>query len=151
MLALIQAIFAAVMVLLPVDAIAGPAEDAAAVMDRWIAVFNEDNADLISALYAPDALLHGISSPRLYIGREAIREYFGNFRGNSKNAAVTERHVKVLSDGVVLIIGFYKFDVLLNGQSVPRPARFTLVLAKHGGGWLITHDHSSMLPPAPLQ
>jgi uncharacterized protein (TIGR02246 family) len=151
MLPLMNAIFGALLVLLPVHAYAGPAEDAGAVIDHWITAFNQDNPDLISDLYAPGALLHATTSPQLYIGNEAIRDYFKNFRGNGKNAAVTERHMIVLSDAAVMGVGFYKFDVSLNGQQVPRPARFTFVLTKHDGRWLITHHHSSALPPAPLQ
>jgi uncharacterized protein (TIGR02246 family) len=151
MLPLMNAIFGMLLVLLPPHAYAGPAADAGAVIDHWITAFNQDNPDLISALYAPGALLHATTSPQLYIGNEAIRDYFKNFRGNGKNAAVTERHMIVLSDAAVMGVGFYKFDVGLNGQQVPRPARFTFVLTKHDGRWLITHHHSSALPPAPLQ
>src|SRR5207237_1115565 len=129
MLGAVQIILAVVWLLLPAHALAGPAEEAGAAIDQWIAAFNENNAELLSRLYAPDALLHGISSPRLYIGNEAIREYFTNFHGNTRNARIAERHTIILSASAVIAVGFYNFDVVMNGQTVPRLARFTFILA----------------------
>jgi len=149
MLRFIQAALAALCLLLPPHAFAGPAEEASMVIDGWIAAFNENRAEGVASFYAPEALLHGSSSPKLYIGNEAIREYFKNFRNRARNARIAERHIVLLSESVVMAVGFYEFDISMNGQIVPRPARFTFVVAKYGSTWLIAH--SSTVPPAPLQ
>jgi hypothetical protein len=77
----------------------------------------------LSDYFVRDALLHSATGPLLYIGNEAIREYFSSFRRTSNRASITERHMAVLSETVVMGVGFYKFDVVMNGQTVPRPAR----------------------------
>src|SRR5215471_3502671 len=68
MLRVVQCLLAGVLVLLPAQALASPAEDASAVIDRWAAALNANDADAVVKLYAPDGLLHGTSSPTLNAG-----------------------------------------------------------------------------------
>ena len=37
----------------------------------------------------------------------------------------------------------FKAQVMQDGKPVPAPARFTVLLTKQGGQWLIAHQHSS--------
>jgi len=48
-----------VLAVAPVAALAGPAEDVSATVDRWGSAFNSNNVDLLVNLYAPDAILVG--------------------------------------------------------------------------------------------
>ncbi|HKF07892.1 MAG TPA: hypothetical protein VKB89_04110 [Xanthobacteraceae bacterium] len=68
MLLVVRYVFVALVVLLPARALAGPAEEASAVIDRWAAALNANDADAVVKLYAPDGLLHGTSSPTLNAG-----------------------------------------------------------------------------------
>src|SRR5260221_9639202 len=68
---LVQYFFVALLVLLPPHALAGPAEEASAVIDRWAAAYNANDAAAAVKLYAPDGLLHGTSSPTLNAGTSA--------------------------------------------------------------------------------
>ena|ERR1700693_240510 len=147
----LKVIFAALLVLWPVHAFAGPAEDASALIDRWATAFSTNDANAVVKLYTSDALLHGISSPKLYMGSEAIREYFKTAPESGKKVTIGERHMVVLADAAVIGVGFYQFDLFQNGIRVPRSARFTFVVVKRGADWLIAHHHSSALPPAPYQ
>ena len=147
----LNALFAALLVLWPVHVFAGPAEEASAVIDRWAAGSSANDADAVVKLYTSDAVLQGLSSPKLYMGSEAIREYFRTAPESGKKVTIGERHMVVLADATVMGVGFYQFDLLQDGIRVPRPARFTFVLVKRGDDWLIAHHHSSMLPPAPYQ
>ena len=144
-------IFAALLALGPVHALAGPAEDASAVIDRWAAAISANDANAVVKLYTSDALLHGLSSPKLHAGSEAIRAYFGAAPESGKKVTIGERHMVVLADAAVMGVGLYQFDLLQNGTRVPRSARFTFVVVKRGADWLIAHHHSSLLPPAPYQ
>jgi len=144
-------LFLGLSVLLPVHALAGPAEDASAVIDRWATAFNANDVDAVLKLYTPDALVHGPSSPKLNAGRDAIRAYFRSHPGSGNKVTIGERHMVVLGDAAVTGVGFYTFNALQDGHPVPRPARFTFVMVRRGNDWLIAHDHSSVLPPAPLQ
>jgi uncharacterized protein (TIGR02246 family) len=130
--------------LLPVQAFAGPVEDASAVIDHWAVVFNANDAEAVVKLYAPDALLHGTSSPKLNVGTDAIREYFKGLPGSGNTVTIGERHMVALSDTAVMGVGFYQFS-----RPTVRPARFTFVIVKRGNDWVIAHHHSSALPPPP--
>ena len=52
----------------------------------------------------------------------------------------------MLSDNAVLVTGFYEFTRSKEGKTLPSPARFTMLLIKHDGEWLIAHHHSSPAP-----
>src|ERR1700730_8511033 len=147
----LNALFAALLVLWPVHAFAGPAEEASAVIDRWAAAFSANDADAVVKLYTPDALLHGITSAKLYAGSEAVREYFGSAPERGNKITIGERHMVVLADAAVMGVGFYQFDLLQNGIRVPRSARFTFVVVKRGADWRIAPHHPSATPPAPYQ
>ena len=43
-------------------ALAGPREDAMAVLERWVRAFEASDVDTITGLYAPDALFMGTGS-----------------------------------------------------------------------------------------
>ena len=73
--------------------------------------------------------------------------YFANLKGSGKNA-IGERHTMVLNDNAVVVTGFYDFTRMKSGQPVPGPSRFTMLLIKYDGEWLIAHHHSS--PRGPL-
>jgi uncharacterized protein (TIGR02246 family) len=147
----LRIIFAALLVLWPLHALAGPAEDASAVIDRWVVALSANDANAVAKLYTPDALLYGITSFKLAAGTEAIREYFKSAPEIGKKVTFGERHMVVLADTAVMGIGVYQFDSVTNGVRAPRSARFTFVIVKRRDDWLIAHHHSSALPPAPLQ
>jgi uncharacterized protein (TIGR02246 family) len=141
----------ALLVLWPLHAFAGPAEDASAVIDRWAAAIAANDTNAVAKLYTPDALFYGITSFKLHAGTEAIREYFKTAPESGKQITISERHMVVLADAAVMGVGLYQFDLTQNGMRVPRSARFTFVVVKRGADWLIAHQHSSPLPPAPYQ
>jgi uncharacterized protein (TIGR02246 family) len=145
MLRVVQCLLAGVLVLLPAQALASPAEDASAVIDRWAAAFNANDADAVVKLYAPDGLLHGTSSPTLNAGASAISEYFKVLPESGNKVTIGDRHMVVLGDAAAMGVGFYEFK---SAQGAARPARFTFVVVKRGADWLIAHHHSSTLPAA---
>lgn len=138
-----QLFFVTVMVLLPVVALAGPREEANAAIDRWSAAYTANDPEAVVKNYRPDAILLGTVSPVLSQGTEAIRKYFSGIKGSGNKNTVGERHTLVLSDDAVLVTGFYEFTRMKDGQPVPGPARFTMLLIKDQGEWLIAHHHSS--------
>jgi len=147
----IQALSFGLLIFLSTNTFAGTAEDASAVIDRWAAAMSERDTQAIQKLYMPDALLHGISSPKLYAGSTAVRDYFKTAPESGKKVTISERNMVVLAHTAVMGIGFYQFDLIQDGIRVPRSARFTFVMVKRRSNWLIAHHHSSTLPPAPLQ
>jgi uncharacterized protein (TIGR02246 family) len=123
-------------------AAAGPAEDASAVIDRWSAAYSANDRDLLVSLYAPDAILLGTTSPIMSQGTEAIRKYFEMLPNSGRKNAITERHTIVLGDDAVVGTGFYTFSRVVENDT-PRPSRFTMLVVKRDGKWMIAHHHSS--------
>jgi uncharacterized protein (TIGR02246 family) len=131
---------------LPFPAISGPAEDANAILDKWAAAYSANNPEAVLKLYTKDATLLGTVSPNIASTPEKRAEYFERLPGSGNKAQVSERHTEVLSETAVLITGFYDFTVMQDGQLVPMPNRYTILVVKQGNDWLISHHHSSFRP-----
>jgi len=129
--------------MLPAVAIAGPADDANAVLDRWSAAITGNDPDAIADKYWPDAILLGTVSPVISQGREAIVKYFTPIKGTGNKNAVQDRHAIVIDDNAVVLTGFYEFTRMQEGKPVPGPSRYTMLITKRGGEWRIMHHHSS--------
>ncbi|MEZ2148040.1 SgcJ/EcaC family oxidoreductase [Bradyrhizobium sp. DN5] len=125
-------------------AVAGPAEEANAVIDRWSATYGANDRDALVGLYASDAILLGTTSPVISEGTEGIRKYFKDLPGSGRKNTIVERRTIVLSETSVVGTGFYNFARAAENDT-PRPSRFTMVLAKRDGRWMIVHHHSSPL------
>lgn len=123
---------------------AGPAEDANAVIDQWVAAYSANDRDALVKLYAPDAILLGTTSPVISAGTDDITTYFKDLPGSGRKNAIVERRTIVLSDTAVVGMGFYNFSRAAEGNT-PRPSRYTMVVVKRDGRWMIAHHHSSPL------
>jgi len=123
--------------LAPLTASAGPAEDGAAAIDRWVAAYSANDLDALVKVYAPDAILQGTSEPQINVGTEALRQYFKRLPGSGNKVTIQERRMVVINDTTVLGLGFYTFR---------GPARFSFLVVKRGNDWMIAHHHSSSIP-----
>ena len=138
----LRLVFVALM-LMPAVAVAGPGEEANAVIDRCSAAYSANDPEAVVKNYRPDAILLGTESPVMSQGTEAIRTYFSPLKGSGNKNVIGERHTLVLSENAVLVTGFYEFTRMKEGEPVPGPSRFTMLIIKYGPEWLIAHDHSS--------
>jgi uncharacterized protein (TIGR02246 family) len=143
-LLLASAAFAAVTFMVR-TATAGPAEEANAALDRFSAAYTANDVDALIKLYAPNTILLGTNSPIISEGRDAVRAYFTNLKlaGSGNKNEIQERRTIVINDNAVVVTGFYQFTRMSDGKPVPAPARFTVLLTKADGQWLIAHQHSS--------
>lgn len=134
--------------LVPVTA-AGPDEDVMAATRAWAAAYDSRDPQKILALYAPDAVFWGTSSPTLRDTPALIGDYFKS-SSSQPNARVELGEVKVrVWDDTAASTGSYTFTDLRDGQTVRRPARFSFVFHKENGRWMIVDHHSSSVPAAP--
>jgi uncharacterized protein (TIGR02246 family) len=124
------------------SAFAGPAEEAAALVDQWAATYSANDREALVKLYAPDALLLGTTDPVATRGTEAIHNYFVALDKGGRRNTIVEKNAIVLSDSAVVVAGFYDFSRKEQNYE-PRPSRFTMVVVKRDGKWLIAHHHSS--------
>ena len=123
---------------------AGPAEEANAVIDQWSATYSANDRDALVGLYAHDAILLGTTSPVISEGTESIRKYFQELPGSGRKNTIVERRTIVLSETNVVGTGFYTFSRAAENDT-PRPSRYTMVVVKRDGRWMIAHHHSSPL------
>ena len=128
--------------LLAFPAWAGPAEEAVDVVDQWAATYSANDRNALAKLYAPDALLLGTTDPLATRGSEAIHDYFSALDKGGRRNTIQEKNVIVLGDDAVAVAGFYDFARQEQNYEA-RPSRFTFVVAKRDGKWLIVHHHSS--------
>jgi hypothetical protein len=75
-------------------------------------------------------------------GTEQIRTYFKDLAGSGRKNAIVERRTITLDENAVVSTGFYNFARASEGD-VPRPSRFTMLIVKRDGRWMIQHHHSS--------
>jgi hypothetical protein len=136
----------ALLALAPAAAVAGPAEDASALIDRWAAAFNRNDVDALVKLYAPDAIFMSSVDPSIYERTAAIREYYAKVGGSGRKVEMGERRMTVLSDVAVVSTGLYEFTGMRDGKPVTNPARFTMLLVRLGADWMIVNHHSSQRP-----
>jgi uncharacterized protein (TIGR02246 family) len=110
-----QLVFVALMLMLPAVAIAGPAEDANAAIDRWSAAYTSNDPEAVVQNYWPDAIVLGTVSPVISVGTEAIRKYFSLVKDSGNKNSIEERHNIVLDDNAVVVTGFYTFTRMKDG------------------------------------
>ncbi len=134
---------------MPVLRAAGPQDDVMAATRAWVDAHNSRDPQKILALYAPDAVFWGTSSPTLRDTPALIGEYFKN-SPSQPNARVElgESKVRVWGD-TAANTGSYTFTDMRDGQTVRRPARFSFVYRLQNGRWMIVDHHSSSVPAAP--
>jgi uncharacterized protein (TIGR02246 family) len=146
----IAVVLAALLLLAPTAAFAGPAEEAGSVIERWMAAFSANDADAVVKLYSTDATLLGTAARGVFgEGAAAVKAYFASLPGSGSKVMIDERRLVVLADNVVLGTGLYTFTIVRDGVPTPNPARFSMVVVKRGAEWLIAHHHSSQRPRPP--
>src|SRR5438477_7180294 len=101
-----RVVVAILFLVMPITAIAGPAEDANAAVDRWSAAYSSNDPDEVTKNYWPDAILLGTVSPVMSKGSDAIRTYFSPLKGSGNKNVVGERRTIVLGDNAVAVTGF---------------------------------------------
>src|SRR5436309_11797289 len=112
-------VFIALMLISPALAVAGPAVDASAAVDRWSAAFNSNDPETIAKNYCPDAILLGTVSPVMSEGTQAIIKYFTPTKGTGNKNAIEERRTITIDDNAVQVAGFYTFTRMVDGKAVP--------------------------------
>lgn len=142
MKAFARVLSATLVIMAPGVAFAGPAEEANAVIDRWSATYSANDRDALVKLYTADAILLGTTSPIVSKGTEGLQKYFEALPGSGRKNAITERYTIVLNDDAVVGAGLYTFSRAAENDT-PRPSRFTMLVVRRDGKWMIAHHHSS--------
>ena len=129
--------------LVPLHAFAGPAEDVAAVERSWSEAFARNDWGALAALYTEDATLYG-TKPELSAGRDAVRAYYDGLpKGVFKGARFDAQVVRQVTADVLTASGPVTFEREVGGQKSELAFRITLVLVRQDGNWRIAAHHAS--------
>jgi uncharacterized protein (TIGR02246 family) len=145
MVRIAQFVFTTLILISPAVALAGPADDANAAVDRWSASYSGNDPEDVARNYWSDAIVLGTVSPVMSEGSEAIITYFTPLKGSGNKNTIDERRTIVINEHAVVVTGFYTFTRMVDGKPVPGPSRFTTLVTKRGDEWRIAHHHSSPL------
>lgn len=121
--------------------------EAKATLDEFLALFNAGtDVDAIVALFAPNAQFWGTTLPEFGTDHGVIRNYFASAFARRNGAAVTARitdsSIVAVSDDVVTALGRWEIERAGNINRL----RFSVVLKRQDGRWLIVQFHSSPRP-----
>ena len=128
--------------------LAGPKDEALAVLDKWTKAFADSDVDGIVKLYAPEALVLGTSSRDVITTPAGVRQYFEKslLADKPRGAALGHVETMVLSDTAVLLSGLDTASGVRDGEPYNTDGRVTFVIARRGAAWLIVHCHRSAMP-----
>ena len=122
-----------------------------AATTAWIDAMSSHDAERVVALYDPEAVLLGTTSPTLRDNPATVQDYFKFLRTAPPyyKGVLGEQRIRVYGD-VAINTGTYTFigparDAA--GTPISRPARFSFVYRNRNGRWLIVDHHSSAVPP----
>jgi uncharacterized protein (TIGR02246 family) len=120
--------------------------EAYAVVQRWAETFNAGEPDAVAALYAPNAAIWGTLGQFLTTQPADIRTYFVEALQSGLRVKLRPHVSSPISETSAVDAGHYDFSRTADGKTVVFPARYSFVLVKQNGEWMIAHQHSSFLP-----
>jgi uncharacterized protein (TIGR02246 family) len=134
----------------------GAKEQVAAATRAWIDAMGSHDQERVLALYDPEAVLWGTTSPTIRDNPVSLREYFNFLRTAPSyyRGVLGEQRIRVYGD-LAINSGTYTFigpALDAAGKPISRPGRFSFVYRNRDGRWLIVDHHSSAVPapkPAP--
>lgn len=130
---------------------AGPAEEAAQMLQQWSQAFHEGNAEALAALYAEDAVYISFLFPFRVEGREAIRATFAGFIRAFPTRALAYRQVSTRVYGGTTVTDMYWSLMWGDAKGNVRTAhgRSSATSVEVQGRRVIVDHHTSLLPPSP--
>ncbi|MDP3701617.1 MAG: SgcJ/EcaC family oxidoreductase [Hylemonella sp.] len=124
-----------------------PDENPTSTVHAWIQAFNNADPQSILALYAPEAVLWGTFATELTKSRAGLAHYFQQALQGTPAPKVELESVFIQHLGEVAVAsGSYLLQLNLPSGRSSLPARYTFVLTRAAGAWLIASHHSSLRP-----
>ena len=116
------------------------------IVERWAETFNEGEPSAVAALYALGATIWGTLAQSLTTSPDDIETYFIQAARAGLKVKLGEHVSSLISEASAIDTGHYEFSRTTDGQTTIFPARYSFVLVRQDGTWMIAHQHSSILP-----
>ena len=116
----------------------------------WVTALDSCDVGRIAALYHPEAVLWGTTSPAIVTTPEGVRQYCaGTCAANMQlKVKVDQQFVRVYGDAAINS-GSCTVAYVANGRSGSFPARYSFTCRRAGNQWLIVDHHSPRVPAPP--
>jgi uncharacterized protein (TIGR02246 family) len=114
-----------------------------ALFGDWNDALATGNPDVVTNMYAEDAVLLPTVSNQVRHNHAEIRDYFVAFLAKQPQGVITESNARVLSDTLATNAGVYVFTF---GDGSTVSARFNYTYELRGDEWKIIQHHSSAMP-----
>ena len=118
-------------------------EQVIALFGDWNDALATGDPDVVTNMYAEDAVLLPTVSNQVRHNHAEIRDYFVAFLAKQPQGVITESNARVLSDTLATNAGVYVFNF---GDGSTVSARFNYTYELRGGAWKIIQHHSSAMP-----
>lgn len=124
----------------------------AGLFDRWNNALKTGDAQSVTALYAPNAVLQPTVSNQVRSTPAEIKDYFDHFLPMKPVGQINYREIRQLGSNVAMDSGVYTFTLTEpTGKTKHVQARYTFVYEQIDGQWKILNHHSSAMPEAQVQ
>ena len=117
-------------------------ENVIALFSEWNDALATGDPDVVTQMYADNAVLLPTVSNRVRHNHAEIRDYFVAFLAKGPKGTIDESNIRTFGD-VAINSGVYTF-AFADGATVQ--ARFTYVYRWNGQEWKIVEHHSSAMP-----
>lgn len=114
---------------------------------NWRDALASGKPENIVKLYAEDAMLLATLAKDPIDNQKDRAEYFtGLMKKPALKATVNQEHIRILDEDDAVVSGVYTFSFKEGDKVVEVPARYSFVLEKTEGKWMIVEHHSSKVP-----
>ncbi len=114
-----------------------------ALFGDWNDALATGDPDVVTNMYAEDAVLLPTVSNQVRHNHAEIRDYFVAFLAKQPQGVITESNARILSDTLATNAGVYVFTF---GDGSTVSARFNYTYELRDGAWKIIQHHSSAMP-----
>jgi uncharacterized protein (TIGR02246 family) len=114
-----------------------------ALFNDWNDALATGDPDVVTQMYADNAVLLPTVSNKVRHNHSEIRDYFVAFLAKKPQGVITESNARVLSDTLATNAGIYVFTF---GDGAQVTARFNYTYELDKGAWKIIQHHSSAMP-----
>jgi ketosteroid isomerase-like protein len=117
------------------------------VLEHWAHSTRIGAQDEVLINHEPSAIIYDVLPPMKYVGTDAYRKSWDEWQPETEGAARFDLHEVEVTAGADIAFAhglIHCGGTTTSGTTFEDWVRATFCLRKHGGRWLIAHQHISM-------